>query len=103
MTQEKVDLFMMTNSKCFPPASLGVIRERLLAADESKLWALHSVDLKDPATIFLVSLFGGALGIDRFLLGDTAMGVLKLLTMGLCGILAFVDLFTISKKTKEKN
>ena len=43
------------------------------------------------------------LGIDRFMIGDTGMGILKLLTCGVCGILTVVDWFTISKKTKELN
>ena len=59
--------------------------------------------MKDPTTILLVSIFLGVLGIDRFMIGDTGMGILKLLTGGCCGILALVDWFTISKKTKELN
>lgn len=37
------------------------------------------------------------------MLGDVGMGVLKLLTGGLCGILWLIDVCTIQKKTKEKN
>lgn len=37
------------------------------------------------------------------MLGDTGMGILKLLTAGCCGILTIIDWFTISKMTKEKN
>ena len=51
----------------------------------------------------LVSIFLGSLGIDRFMLGDTGMGILKLLTCGVCGILTIIDWFTVSKKTKELN
>lgn len=64
---------------------------------------ISAVDFKDPTTILLVSIFLGVLGIDRFMLGDIGMGILKLLTCGCCGILAIVDWFTISKKAKEKN
>jgi len=31
------------------------------------------------------------------------MGVLKFLTLGLCGILMIIDWFTITNKTKELN
>ena len=51
----------------------------------------------------MVSIFLGTLGIDRFMLGDTGMGILKLLTGGCCGILTIIDWFTVSKKTKELN
>jgi TM2 domain-containing membrane protein YozV len=64
---------------------------------------VSTVELKDPTTILLVSIFLGGLGIDRFMLGDTGMGILKLLTGGCCGILTIIDWFTVSKKTKELN
>ena len=71
--------------------------------DESKLMMLQTIELKDPTTILLVSIFLGSLGIDRFMLGDIGMGILKLLTCGVCGILTIIDWFTVSKKTKELN
>ena len=64
---------------------------------------LSRTEFKDPTTLLLVSLFLGVLGIDRFMLGDVGMGVLKLLTGGVCGIMTIVDWFTIQKKTKEHN
>lgn len=71
--------------------------------DENKFTMVSTVELKDPTTILLVSIFLGGLGIDRFMLGDTGMGILKLLTGGCCGILTIIDWFTVSKKTKELN
>ena len=59
--------------------------------------------MKDPNTVLLVSIFLGVLGIDRFMIGDTGMGILKLLTCGCCGVLTIIDWFTISKRTKERN
>ena len=79
------------------------LKEKLAAMDESKFTMVSTVELKDPTTILLVSIFLGGLGIDRFMLGDTGMGILKLLTGGCCGILTIIDWFTVSKKTKELN
>lgn len=31
------------------------------------------------------------------------MGILKLLTAGLCGILTIIDWFSVQKKAKERN
>ena len=31
--------------------------------------------MKDPNTVLLVSIFLGVLGIDRFMIGDTGMGI----------------------------
>lgn len=78
-------------------------QQKLAAMDDSKFSTISTVELKDPTTLLLISLFLGTLGIDRFMLGDTGMGILKLLTGGCCGILTIVDWFTIQKKTKELN
>ena len=103
MMQDRVDMFLMTNQKYLPPERIQFLRERMLMADESRFQMLSTVELKDPTTLLLISIFLGGLGIDRFMLGDTGMGVLKLLTGGCCGVLTIVDWFSIQKKTKEMN
>ena len=103
MDQNKVDMYVMTNQKYFPAEKIMYLKEKLAAMDESKFTMVSTVELKDPTTILLVSIFLGTLGIDRFMLGDTGMGILKLLTGGYCGILTIIDWFTVSKKTKELN
>ena len=103
MDQNKVDMYVMTNQKYFPAEKIMYLKEKLAAMDESKFTMVSTVELKDPTTILLVSIFLGTLGIDRFMLGDTGMGLLKLLTGGCCGILTIIDWFTVSKKTKELN
>ena len=103
MEQNKVDMYIMTNQKYFPAEKIMYIKEKLAAMDESKFSMISTIEMKDPTTILLVSIFLGGLGIDRFMLGDTRMGILKLLTCGVCGILTIIDWFTVSKKTKELN
>ena len=53
--------------------------------------------------MLVLSILAGGLGIDRFLLGDTGIGVLKLLTAGCLGVLTVIDWFTISDKARQKN
>ena len=95
MEQNKVDMYIMTNQKYFPAEKIMYIKEKLAAMDESKFSMISTIEMKDPTTILLISIFLGGLGIDRFMLGDTGMGILKLLTCGVCGILTIIDWFTV--------
>jgi TM2 domain-containing membrane protein YozV len=93
----------MTNSKFFEGHQLNMIRERLIAIDDSKWVMLSTAQFKDPTTTLIVSILGGTLGIDRFIIGDTGLGVGKLLTCGGLGVWAIIDWFMIQKATREKN
>ncbi len=103
MDKQKIDLYLTTNAKYFEPTAIPVLRSKLEKADEATFLSIQACELKDPTTLLLVSIFLGTLGIDRFMLGDTGMGILKLLTCGCCGILTIIDWFTIVRKTKQKN
>ena len=103
MEQQKVDMYIMSNQKYFPAEKIVYLKEKLMAMDESKFALLSSVELKDPTTILIISLFLGGWGIDRFMIKDTGLGILKLLTGGLCGILTIIDWFSIQGKAKELN
>jgi TM2 domain-containing membrane protein YozV len=103
MDSNKVDMFIMTNGKFFESHQINMVRERLLAIDDSK-WSMISIlQFKDPTTSLIISLLAGSLGIDRFMIGDTGLGVGKLLTCGGFGIWAIVDWFLIMGATREKN
>lgn len=99
----KVDMFIMSNGKFFESHQMNQIGERLLLLDDSKWAMLSSVQLKDPTTTLVVSLLAGSLGIDRFMIGDTGLGIGKLLTCGGGGIWTIIDWFMIQKSTREKN
>lgn len=103
MEAQKVDMFMMTNGKFFESHHVMQIRDRLLAIDDSKWGVIQTLQFKDPTTILIVSLLGGSLGIDRFMIGDTGLGVGKLLTCGGLGIWGIIDWFMIMGATREKN
>ncbi|WP_298420259.1 TM2 domain-containing protein [uncultured Kordia sp.] len=103
MEAQKVDMFIMTNSKFFEGHQINAIREKLIALDDSKWAMLSTVQFKDPTTTLIVSILAGSLGIDRFMIGDTGLGVGKLLTCGGFGIWAIIDWFMIQGATREKN
>jgi TM2 domain-containing membrane protein YozV len=93
----------MTYSKYLPSDKSILLRDRLIAMDDSRFPIISSIEMKDPTTLLLVSIFLGSIGIDRFLLGDIGLGILKLLTFGLFGIWTVIDWFIIQNKTRERN
>lgn len=103
MDAQKVDMFFMTNAKYFEGYQLNAIKEKLTALDDSKWMAVQALNLKDPTTILIISILAGNLGIDRFMIGDTGLGIAKLLTCGGLGIWAIVDWFLIMGRTREVN
>ena len=103
MEQMKVDMFLIQNQKYFPADKIFYVKEKLKEMDDEKYLLITSVEYQDPTVMLLISIFLGYLGVDRFLLGEVGMGVLKLLTCGLFYVLMIMDWFTIQKKTKEKN
>src|SRR5690554_1322437 len=60
---------------------------------------------KDPQTILLTCLLGflGFAGIHRFLLNQIGMGILYILTAGLCVIGTLVDLVNYKEMTFDYN
>lgn len=51
---------------------------------------------KSKTTTLILSILVGGLGVDRFYLGYTGIGVLKLLTGGCFGILWIIDIINIA-------
>ena len=103
MDAQKADMFLMVNGKYFESHHIPQIRERLLALDDSKWIMIQSISLKDPTTSIIVSILAGHFGVDRFIIGDTGLGIGKLLTCGGLGIWTIVDWFLIMRATREKN
>jgi TM2 domain-containing membrane protein YozV len=103
MEQSKVDMFVSANSKNFPAEKLMLIKSTLEGLDESKLTAIQAIPYKNPTTILILAIFFGGLGIDRFMLGDAGLGVVKLITCGGLGIWALIDWFTATSRAREYN
>tara|TARA_B100000575_G_C22986746_1_gene569154 strand:- start:111 stop:470 length:360 start_codon:yes stop_codon:yes gene_type:complete len=80
-----------------------VLAKRLPKEERASFLMACEQEAKDSTTIFVISLFLGGLGVDRFLLGQTIIGLVKLITLGGCGLWWFIDLFLIMGATKDVN
>jgi TM2 domain-containing membrane protein YozV len=103
MEESKVDMFMMINNNNLPLMSLSSIRQQLLALPDERSSVLHMTQLKNPTTAIILSVLIGHFGIDRFYIGDTGLGIAKLLTCGGLGIWTLVDWFLIMGLARERN
>lgn len=102
MSTEQIEKLIKENFGKINPQSEELIREKLAGVDEAA--AQRAFDnLKNPTTVLLVSIFLGTLGIDRFMLGQTFYGVLKLITAGGCFIWTIIDWFTTGERTRVYN
>jgi len=103
MEQQQVEQWLAQNAKKLPAERVNEIKDLLLKADDNKASAAQSISLKDGTTMMLIAWIAGAYGVDRFMLGQTGLGIAKLLTLGGCGIWAIIDIFSASKRAKEFN
>ena len=75
-----------------------------MAPDQKLLFTSQLAStLKDRNTVLILSVILGISGIDRFYIGDIGMGLLKLFTIGGCGVLWLIDLFIIRGRVDDLN
>lgn len=82
----------------------GIIRD--LDDDKARQFAnAYRARRREPQTILLLALVGflGLAGIQRFLVDQIGMGILYLLTGGLCAIGTIVDMINYKKIAFEYN
>lgn len=103
MEKNNIDMYMMANGDKLPSEKVFIIEEALRKLPDDKMMLLQSFQYKDPVVLLIISLFFGSLGIDRFILGQTGLGILKLLTCGGLGVWSIIDWFLVMGKTREWN
>lgn len=99
----RASMWLMSHTAYFKPEHMPYISEQVSRLTDDQANILLSLNLKNPTTSLLFSIFLGSFGVDRFMLGDIGLGVGKLLTGGGCGIWWLVDLFLIQDRARVKN
>ncbi|HFH9836930.1 TPA: TM2 domain-containing protein [Streptococcus suis] len=102
-TSQQVQQFLLMNSNKFEGADHLVLQKTLNGISQEKLQQLYAVELIDPQMVLICSLLFGGLGVDRFLIGDVGLGILKLITAGGLGIWTIIDYFLTYKKARKIN
>ncbi len=104
METNKVNAYISQYKDKIPADKLVTLKNALEKANDESENSLAMVKLKDPTFVLLMSIFFGGLGIDRFILGDTGLGVCKLLFGWITfGIWPIIDIFACFKRAKELN
>ena len=98
-----IETFLMVNAKNLPTEKIPYLREKLYSLPETRVKSIQAFPFKDSTISLVLSLFLGPYGVDRFFLGEVGLGILKLVTLGGCGIWAIIDWFLIMNKTREYN
>ena len=93
------NLLLSTYGKYFPEERFADVKTILESMSEDKQAALAMAGFKDPTISLIISPFG----VDRFYIGDTGLGIAKLLTCGGLGIWSIIDWFLIMSAVREKN
>lgn len=102
METAKIDQLIALNALKLPQVGLEALKTKLAEADETKA-QMAFANLKNPTGMFWLSFFLGCFGVDRFMLGKTGSGVVKLITCGGCDIWWLIDLFKVKGMTRDKN
>lgn len=104
MKDMMINKFLNINSDFFNSEDIPTIKNFLINLNEDSLETLKFIQFRDPRVFLAISFFGGALGIDRFLIGDIGLGLLKLFfNIITLFIPQFIDLFIIQRRIRKKN
>jgi TM2 domain-containing membrane protein YozV len=99
-------MFMMMPG--LQPEELMFLNELMKDMSESQqqqFLVFYQGKRKDQQTMLIFTLIGffGIAGIQRFIIGDTVLGILYLITIGFCGIGTIVDAINIRGMTNDFN
>lgn len=100
---QQAQQFLLMNANKFESSDYLILQQALANISPEKMSLVYATELKDPQMILICSLLLGGTGIDRFMIGDIGLGILKLLTIGGLGIWTIIDCFLTYRKARKVN
>jgi len=97
VTKRRIDMADLS------PMELANMQQGLTDQQKILFQTQYNSVKKDRTIALILSILLGTLGIDRFYVGDLVMGILKLLTAGLFGVLWVIDWFLIMGRADAYN
>lgn len=85
------------------PAELAALTREMTDQQKILFTSQYNSAQKNRNVALLISVLLGWLGIDRFYIGQVGIAVLKLLTLGACGIWWIIDWFLIMGAVDDYN
>lgn len=99
----KADQWIMANAENFKPEHFSSVKQRVSQMSDDKIDMLLTAKFHKPMTMLIIAIVVGEFGVDRFMLGQTGLGIAKLLTFGGCLIWWIIDMFLIMDATRNSN
>ncbi len=94
---------MLLNGEKFSGKDASEIRAKLESVSEQGANQIMATEWKSPGKSLWYACFLGGFGADRFYLGQTGLGIAKLLTGGGLGIWALIDFWNGLPNCKKAN
>ena len=78
MTEANVSLALNKYKKLVPKESSDILKSQLTVASDECFDTVMNLRMRSRIIILLISFFLGNLGVDRFMLRNTSLGIIKL-------------------------
>jgi TM2 domain-containing membrane protein YozV len=85
------------------PIEVATMQQGMTDQQKMLFMSQYNASKKDPTIAIILAVLLGAMGIDRFYVGDIGLGLLKLFTAGLCGVMWLIDIFLIGVRVNQFN
>ena len=103
LRRQKTALVDRFNQNDLPDDKIPMLRENMLHCSLRKLGEIQSLTCRRVENMQFISFILGWSGIDRMLIGEIGIGLLKLCTGGCFGFLMVYDWLAMPRKTRYYN